>query len=1111
MPARVPRNRANASDDSGFSAPTLRWRVEEPVRDVPFTTGEIGPEGEEELRVVINPQEGEEDTEGVVAGSDEVDDLLGPAEEEAVAEEAAPTGATEEAPTGATEEAPAEAQGGTQTTAADAVPDDLLVAPPSDDNIDDLLGDTSPAAPDETDLAAAAAKGALHSAVSFSGVIPGAMIGAGIGALTGPLAPIAVPVLSGLGMIGGFFAGNLAADALEEQGLAMALNDETPEGLRGAVSFGQVAGAGVTFGGTVMSLARLPGRLPPSWVGNLANRILDTAAQQPVRFGFVEASSVGSAAIAEGLFEQAVPGRPLQRTGVGMVAGGANVLRLSVALSRWSYGFVKTSLAFFRGSIQRSQAAAILARFANAAGEDPEVWARLLSDNKAIADTIEGFKGNAAMIVDSPGLRQLTAELMEGNREFYNQALRQATDNMEAVARAILLLRATGSREGLKAAAELRQNRYRAFFAIMLDKARQTATEAAERIIERVGSFKGASAMVGREATEIYERALGRARAVEAEMWRVAFKGGLKDRGIHSTIFRVEAMLQGELASADVLPKFIVKQMDNLRNAMEVLEVSARGGTALADGTEITKAMIKEANKRLSVGEMINFRSGLLTRARGQARSTDELADRNARQYGLLAEAVFDDLTTAGVTSGRAGGQPRNALGQFAQAIPDTPYDQARRFSAELADAFRRSFVGEASSRGAFGLRIPPEALLRTAMAGGKEKAFLRMQELREAVKLVPARDLADGATVQAMLDDIDLMYEAQARFLFIMADEVGISRVIQEGNVTRGAVKVEALKDFIARNEDMLEKFPEVDEMLTRAASSQKALDDMIARQVLDKKRLTGPETALGRLLRAENPADVVRGAVGSPRPLERLSELAGEARKGGDEAVEGLRHAIFDYLEDTATTKTGRVDLEALLQALDAPLDPGKPSLRQFMLDEDIIDLEGFNRIDEVIELASLAKQAITTVPTGATVGGRTSIVANFAAKAGGAAIGRLILGLFSPDSAKAAGPSLIMSATGAREFDRLLNKLPRLNVVKLLTNALRGDELKEGDGAFSLLDTLLAKAQDKKVRLLNALNLQAYLWAAGFTGVSDSIQGVGPVAPPEDPLSDILGPPR
>lgn len=960
------------------------------------------------------------------------------------------------------------------------------------------------------------AKVAAGTGARQGGAAAGAFAGAALGA---PFLPPFGSLAGGLiGLTGGYFAGDLAADELERQGLATTVEAVPPE-MRGFAVAGESFAASASILGPQMAAARTGMRLAPSAVGSFFNATLDMAREQPFRFLAAEATAAGSAAIAGGAYEAFRPNRPGERAAAEIMGGLLNPTRLAVGASGLVFKSLKSSVSKILPGPRKTRAGQLLVEFLAAAdgSGDPDVLIQELKNTEMLRQSIPGFRGTAAQTTGDARVAQLEAELAELDRVFGSEVSERAKDTIDAITNALELIARTGDSELLKLAATLRATRSRLALERLELGARREAVQAAEAVSG--GGTVADRPGLSRQVTDIYVRSLERARAVESDLWKSAFTPEqLAEPGAWRSVTRTSSNLRGELAAADDLPKFIQDELDAVASASVLLRRVAAGETEMPDGAKITAAAIRQAKRVTSVGEQIRFRSSLLRRSRELARSPGETSAETARQYGLMAEAVLNDLISLGVATRATQAGRRGARGQFVADM--TAFDQARAFTRELNDVYSRSFVGAAQQQGSYGMRVPPETLLKRAFATGDEVGSLQLRELAEAVDFLPARAFGNPALLAEANADAGLMMDAQSRLLKIMAGRA-ITEVTDPATgetVTR--VSVSRARTFLREAGDVLERFPEVKKNLEEAVASQEKLERTL-RYATGRRKLLEPDggtSAIARVLKTDSPADAVRGALTGPRPLERLTEMADLARRGGvfqgqrvspQEGKDGLRAAILEHVIRRAETPDKDLSLDRLVRGLHEPIRPGLPSLRQFMEAEGLFPAQMSERLDELVDAAARITVARQAIARGEQVVDAPDVLTNLGTRAGGAIVGSYGLGkLKDVVGAHGGQAGLLVAQRSAAAAQTIIDELPSNATRILIQNALRGDPLTPGGAPFSLLEELVKRGSSAPELMRSYMMIHAYAWQAGLLAARDVARGPLPEPDPDEEIRRLFG---
>lgn len=962
-----------------------------------------------------------------------------------------------------------------------------------------------------------AGKGVVAGAVQVGGPVAGAFAGGELGFMIGaPGGPAVQTVTTGLGALGGFLYGAYASDKatteLERRGLALR-PENAPEGVRPLVVGGESLGASFFMGSQVFAAGRSALRLPDSRFGNVVNRILDTARDQPKYFLAAEATSATSAALAEALAESQKPGDLMARVTAGTVGGVVNPTAITLSIAKRGLGLANQMWQSLSPAARQTAAGKALKEFLVAAEEDPEILWNLIDQARLHTTGIPEFDSTASQLVDSPALATLEANLAERDRSFQKDRALAGQRGLDAVARALQAIASLDESGRLQAGIAARQMRYVNALDRLLNWAERDAVAATNKLLEGTNINNPAEFYARRrdlslQISEIYDRALATARQVEKELWEKAssdFEFVANPRRIR----QVYSQLRGDMLTTERLPDLIEDQIALFRHSQTLLQRAQRGLTTTADGEAITPAMIRAAEKETSAGNLIKFRSRMLSHARSAARAasagTEGAADR-ARWFGTLAEAALDDLVRhSAATRARPTGQ-LGRIGAGRRILPpeaQTVYDDAREFSNAVAGTFSRSYIGKLQQVGPFGEVMPPEVLAQQAFKVGDDLTPIRSRALEEATRFAPSRKFGDDPELTAALDaDAEAMMDAQEQ----------IMRMLVDGSRTpKGDLNPDKMRHIKQSNGWIQERFPELWKDMEGALSSTEQFLDWSARIRADKTRITATQAFAG-VLAVDSPADAVRAALAGAKPVSKLDEMYRLAK--GTNTLDGFRGAIWDDAFRAAERADGSVDISVFLARLQRPIRPGLPSIRDFLIERNVMTADQLGWIDSATEIVQRIQQAQSTLPTGEVPIGPAGSVMDLLLRMAGAEAGRITLrgsqAITGQTQAGATGSVLIVSGAGAKAMQQLMDRIPKLKTQQILIDALRGEAL-PGQPRFSLLKLLLEKGGTPEKVVENALRLHAYAWQAGYLALDDLLERRNQEA--EDRLehpgdADVLG---
>lgn len=883
----------------------------------------------------------------------------------------------------------------------------------------------APAEPDYLDKAEAFGKTAAGSVVQTAPVIGGATMGGMIGALGGPAAPVTVPVGIAVGGAAGYFFGEKVRDLMEEYGIA-ADPEELPPELRPYGYAGEVAGGATPFTAAPLVAGRLGARVPVRTIGTGLRKIVDWpisktekwlngviewAGSRPGAYLAAETAATTAASVASGVAETVAPGDDLARMGAEVTAGFLNPQRLVIGAGRMGVDKVRQIWQSLTPAGRETEAAKILQQVVEMGGDDPKTVAALLR-----VSGIPGVDQTTAQKSGVQSLIDLEQHLMRDRPGFAAETREQAAESLKAIEGLITGLRGTGDPQALAAAADLRAQYFRTLVAARVQAAEAEAVEAARGIAK---DSPAARAQLSVRAHELVEGALHDVRKAEADLW-------------------------------GRVPRDIPADTGNLTTRFDTLKAGLLPEERLPEVVEGFMARMSENKGVTTTGELMRFRSRALELAR-EAAAKNEFND--ARIYGNLAEAALDDMDAVfrGLHAGLAN--------------PDD-YTAARAFSRELHDTFTRTFAGAALRTSATGAdRIPPELLLRRALAAGEETGDLRLRQLVDATEFLENRGLGTPEAVE----NIGLMLDAQERIVRLAAAEAI--------DPATGRIAVGRASKWLRDNEALLDRFPNIRRDLEAALSSENAaqsIKDMAGQAT----RKLETQTAFAKLAKVENPVDAVKAALAGKEPVQDIAAFAKIARRGGPDAVEGLRAAMWDNAVRQATSGDA-VSFSKLRRAVMAGIRPGQPSVAEIMVREKLMTADEISRLDTLFAAAERIEKTLGR--------GSPDRIAEIA-EAMPVLFDATVRSLGSTAAAKVqqtltGRTTLIGQSAGSRVAQNVINKMPGSRIQEVLMQAAKRPEF-----AAALLEKPISPAH----AIMLARQIHGYALQAGLTGVEELSEG-------------------
>jgi len=409
------------------------------------------------------------------------------------------------------------------------------------------------------------------------------------------------------------------------------------------------------------------------------------------------------------------------------------------------------------------------------------------------------------------------------------------------------------------------------------------------------------------------------------------------------------------------------------------------------------------------------------------------------RQRSLTAQKEFDKAKPMKDIA--------NSLLQDLEKVTDVTATEARAFSRSLNEKFNTKLINKLQD-------LDPTLFLERAKGGSDAARAVNFQALKKATQRTVDTMEAPQATETLNKMQKDFMESAAASIV----------------DTSTKQVKAKSLSDFIQKNEltlkeiGMLDDIGDVEQQVKLAETLKKTASDGLSK-LIEKKKSLAAQLAGG----SDDLSGIIKQKFDSDFQTQAFKDLARTVKRtNSPEALEGLRHAVFDELFDRAKVKSG--ELEGLISGnnLDEILNAkaGRKTVKQNLLDSGLITPEQSASLTTISQKAKLFEDAVndpTKMKKLVTMGDG---VLDVLARAGGSALGSMM--------ALAKSSPLIMSALGAKLGKKVMTEVPALKLQGVLTEAAVNPKLMR-----SLLQSRpkAAKATDIAIRgyLLQAGLLQ------------------------------------
>ena len=853
-----------------------------------------------------------------------------------------------------------------------------------------------------TEIGIGTAQGAVEMGPTWMGGVQGARIGIQAGT-TFPVFGPATPAIGGaVGLGTGLAIGYLSGQQLSSLFPGVEKEQLVPyrEG-------------GKTFGS---SIAVAPSAFyMPLMTGNRVSRFVSDigtfARKNPKTFLTAETAGATGAGVAGGVSEAYAPGEAGVRAGAEIVGGLFNPQRTIINVGASVKDTAKNLISRFSPAARESIAANRLVTILNEYGEDiPKLIQQLEKQALVSGQT-------AAQKTGSVPLTLLEKSLADGSAKFGVATAERGQQAMKAYSLLIKELENVGDPQALRAAAQIRQK----FFDDLLTQRLHLAEVDAASKISKISKDTAASRVEIGEITkkEVFN-ALKDARAHETDLWK-------------------------NIANSKelVAPSNTLQAYEQIKSLVTPEQMKFRFPSEI----KATLKRIEETKGTMTAGELIKARRSFLSYSR-EAAARDE--NMNAEFLGRLERAILDDLD--------------------AVQTADSAYNAAREFSRTLNQKFTQTFAQDVTGRTKTGAaRVPPEILVSKAFTSGADMTALRLAEVEDAVNFFPklyddaakkfGPDSPQALRLKPFADDAAQgavsIRDAQDRMLRLAASEAIDPQT--------GSLNTKRLAKFVADNEIMLSKFPDLAEDLKDATKAQTAFKSLQDQNSVVAKKIQN-QSAFAKLLEYESPSDAISAAVMSKNPAQNFGRIVRLAERGGPDAVAGLKSAVYDY----AYMKAGgdkNFKLGDYYDALFKPVGQGKPSLATLMTRQGVINfgearnmgrlLREMDKVETVLMNRKSLDQALDA----------SDIVTEFVLRTTGARLGASV----------AAGPSTLVAASAGSSLVRnMFDKMPKFMIRQILEEASENPQF---------MATLLKKGTTVQEKATIARSLHGYLAAAGL----------------------------
>ena len=348
-----------------------------------------------------------------------------------------------------------------------------------------------------------------------------------------------------------------------------------------------------------------------------------------------------------------------------------------------------------------------------------------------------------------------------------------------------------------------------------------------------------------------------------------------------------------------------------------------------------------------------------------------------------------------------------------------------------------------------------------------------------EALQLKPLAVAATG--------NVASIRDAQNRVLRLAAAEaVQVVPGKEPGSMVQ-KLNFAKLTKFAQQNAPMLEKLGIMGELRDAAHASN--LLTQVTKENSALVKSANDQMAFAKLLTAESPVKIISESLGGRYPVRDIRALADLAKKGGPEAVEGLKSSLYDYAYTKAlgTSPTEKFSLDAYTAALFDPISRNQPSIANIMRANGMLSLQELSNFKKLLVPMTRIETAIkNNIPVEDMIQGADAVTE----------LGLRIIGSRIGTSVASGPASLIAAQAGSKAVRQIFDALPNATVRTILEKAVKDPET---------MALLLAKGRTEKEKRDIANGLINFL---GTLGVSVGKSAVTPslnyINAPEEPLT-------
>lgn len=780
---------------------------------------------------------------------------------------------------------------------------------------------------------------------------------------------------------------------------------------RGGRTAGQIVGSAAPVFGAARTLspaqALMQSAPSKSAIKQIGSDMVKSTARSPGQMAAIEGASAVGAGQARMIAEDVAPGDELTGT-LAEVAGGL-LSPLALARKPLEKGkqFADT---FSEAGRERaaSQKVTEILREQNPAITDDQISsvAKQLRESEGVGRTAQVTENELARKTFTAMDNKLIADAGDEAKTAIQNQNKKTT---EAFNRKIRKMQNSGNPEMVKEAARLRIDTFTKRMNKRVDDAETRMGEAVARVLNK-NSDDAASA--SREARRILDNELEVARKTEADLW------GEIDKNVNATTtntMRVFKDMQDELLDVENISNPVQGWVQNLfkRKKESQIVKKQRGFKAVAQQLGFQQPFLIKAK------ELFRARSRALELARSE-RAKKNFGD--ARRLQKISDAILDDLIQ----------------------VTDETTVVAREFSKDLNERFNTDLIQ--------GIRkVKPDVALERGVGnlsqGSDTQRALNIQAMKRATESAEASEA---------------LARTQKSFI-----QNSAARII---NPQTGQVDPGKLARLIKDNPQTLREVGLLDDVTNM--DQQVRLAGLLQKTAKEGKAFASKRSIAGQILDETNKrgglSNVVNNAFESKFQAAAFRDLSNVVKRAKNpEALEGLRHEVYDTLLNKATIKGGNLDGFISGKKLDELLSANDGALKNNLLASKLISKDQLDGIKEIAKKARIFEESATDPAKLNTIITTGDGVVNLLARVLGSKVGaNSALGQVM------GGTTLVAQSAFSKLAQKTIEKVPALKVQGVLTKAM------DDKNFMAMLLEMRSKTPKQAQTRINAYLLQAGL---------------------------------